>query len=419
MNVFFDLIAGLLAAIYNIWNNYAWAITGLTLLIMVAVTPLTLKGTRSMMMMQQLMPEQKKLQARYKDDRQKYNEELLKFYKENNISPLGGCLPLLVQMPVFIVLYAVLRGLTRRTSPLGFDIGFTGGQLGKAVHLTIPPTPVVPPSGPHCTTPIATPGACFDPSYVRHSTTLYQNLSHTNVMQAMGMDLAQSASTALKSGVVHALPYLLLIAVVGVTGWVQQKQIQGRTPASSVPQQQQAIMKVMPFILPVISFGLPAGLVLYFAVSNLYRVGQQWFIGRSIYGPATGAAGAPGSGGSKPSSGSGGAGGSGRGKPSGGDGAGPANGKPTDGDGGPRPKAKRTSRAPAKSTTDASPPPKPAKTTGGSANRGRPASKSPSKSTSKASPADRSTTGSKGNGATDAPGAKPVLQPRARKNRKG
>jgi YidC/Oxa1 family membrane protein insertase len=421
MNVFFDLIAGLLAVIYNIWNNYAWAITGLTLLIMVAVTPLTLKGTRSMMMMQQLMPEQKKLQARYKDDRQKYNEELLKFYKENNISPLGGCLPLLVQMPVFIVLYAVLRGLTRRTSPLGFDIGFTGGQLGKAVHLTIPPTPVVPPSGPHCTTPIATPGACFDPSYLRHSTTLYQNLSHTNVMQAMGMDLAQSASTALKAGAVHALPYFLLIAVVAVTGWVQQKQIQGRTPANSVPQQQQALMKVMPFILPVISFGLPAGLVLYFAVSNLYRVGQQWFIGRSIYGPATEAEGGTGAGGGrKPPSGSG---GSSRGKPSSDDdGDGPAGGKPSGGPSGPRPKAKRTSSTPAKASRAASPPPKPTKTTGPSSNRGRGASKSPTRSTAKStgpSGQGRDGAGSKGNGATDAAGAKPVLQPRARKNRKG
>ena len=81
---------------------------------MIVVTPLTLKGTRSMMVMQQLQPEMKKIQTRYKDDRQKLNEELLKFYKENDISPLGGCLPLLVQMPVFLVLYQVLRGLTRR-----------------------------------------------------------------------------------------------------------------------------------------------------------------------------------------------------------------------------------------------------------------------------------------------------------------
>ena len=424
MNVFFDLIAQLLAVIYSIWNNYAWAITGLTLLIMLAVTPLTLKGTRSMMMMQQLMPEQKKLQARYKDDRQKYNEELLKFYKENNISPLGGCLPLFVQMPIFVVLYAVLRGLTRRTSPLGFNIGFTGGQLGTAVHhLTIPPTPVVPASGPHCTTPAATPGACFDPSYLRHSTTLYQNLSHTNVMQAMGMDLAQSATTAIKSGAVHALPYVLLIAVVAVTSWIQQKQIQGRTPPNSMPQQQQAIMKIMPFFLPIISITLPAGLVLYFAVSNLYRVGQQWFIGRNIYGPAMDAAGGSsgaaggGSGKGKPSGGSsGGTGGAGgKGKPSGGgttDGAGGAGAKPSGGGAaGARPKARRTSGSPNK-TSGGDRLAKPTKTTssGSTSNRGR----------SNAKPASGAgTTGGKDNGSGDATPAKPVLQPRARRNRKG
>ncbi len=286
MSVFFDVIAALLAYIYSLWNNYAWAISGLTMLIMLALTPLTLKGTRSMMVMQQLQPEMKKIQTRYKDDRQKLNEELLKFYKENDINPLGGCLPLLVQMPVFIVLYAVLRGLTRRTSPTGFNFGFTGGQLGKAVTLVPPPTPVIPASGAHCATPTATPGACFDPSYLKHQTDLYQSLSHSTTMNALGMNLAESASKAVGSGAYHAAPYVILIAIVGVTGWVQQKQIQGRTPNAQVPQQQQAVMKIMPFFLPIISIGLPAGLVLYFAVSNTYRVAQQWFIGRSIYGPA-------------------------------------------------------------------------------------------------------------------------------------
>ena len=98
---------------------------------MIIVTPLTLKGTRSMMMMQQLQPEMKKIQTQYKDDRQKLNEELLKFYKENNINPLGGCLPLLVQMPVFIVLYQVLRGPDRCASDLGFDPGWV---VGPARH---------------------------------------------------------------------------------------------------------------------------------------------------------------------------------------------------------------------------------------------------------------------------------------------
>ena len=274
-NVFFVLIAQALAFVYAIHANYAFAIVGLTLIIMVILTPLTLKGTRSMMVMQQLQPEMKKIQTRYKDDRQKLNEELLKFYKENDISPLGGCLPLLVQMPVFIVLYQVLRGLTRRVSSMGFDFGWVSGQLGTGAT----PSKV----------PAISPAQNFDPAFLNHHSKMYQSLSDTNVMQAWGMDLSESASKALQSGIVHAIPYLLLIVIVGVTGFVQQRQIQGRTPNAQTNPQQQMIMKVMPIFLPVISFGLPAGLVIYFAVSNLYRVGQQWFISRSIYGIKGGA----------------------------------------------------------------------------------------------------------------------------------
>ncbi len=97
---------------YSLVPNYGIAIAMLTLAVMIVLTPLTLKGTRSMMIMQALQPEMKKLQAQYKDDRQKLNEELLKFYRENNINPLGGCLPLLIQLPVFLILYRVIAGLT-------------------------------------------------------------------------------------------------------------------------------------------------------------------------------------------------------------------------------------------------------------------------------------------------------------------
>ena len=178
MQVFFDFFATILSFFYDLVPNYAFAIVMLTLLVMIIVTPLTLKGTRSMMMMQQLQPEMRKIQTRYKDDRQKLNEELLKFYKENNINPLGGCLPLLVQMPVFLVLYQVLRGLTRRESGLGFDTGWVSSQVttsGAAV--TKPPSIVRP----------------FDPAFLNESSSLYQSLAGNTQMDAMGMDLAESA----------------------------------------------------------------------------------------------------------------------------------------------------------------------------------------------------------------------------------
>jgi YidC/Oxa1 family membrane protein insertase len=268
METFFKAFASILAFFYDITGNYAVAIILLTLLVMIIVTPLTLKGTRSMMVMQQLQPEMKKIQARYKDDRQKLNEELLKFYKENSINPLGGCLPLLVQMPVFLVLYQVLRGLTRRASDLGADIGWNIGQFtGGAGPSKAPSFERV-----------------FDPAWINPSTKMYQNLSTSYQMEAFGMDLSESCSKALQQGVLHALPFIVLIAIVAVTGFVQQRQVQGRNPSAQTNNQQQMIMKLMPFFLPVISFGLPAGLVLYFAVSNLYRIGQQAFISKSIYG---------------------------------------------------------------------------------------------------------------------------------------
>src|SRR6478752_5842854 len=161
---FFKLFASILAFFYAITTNYALAIILLTLLVMIVVTPLTLKGTRSMMMMQQLQPEMKKIQAQYKDDRQKLNEELLKFYKENNINPLGGCLPLLVQLPVFIILYQVLRGLTNIADSTTI---VDGHVIAKGTFL---------------------------PKYISHSSKLWQSLAGQTEMKSWGMDLSKSVT---------------------------------------------------------------------------------------------------------------------------------------------------------------------------------------------------------------------------------
>jgi len=267
MQWLFDAMAQLLAVFYSVIPSYGFAIILLTVVVMIIVTPLTLKGTRSMMLMQQMQPEIRKLQEKHKGDRQKLNEELMALYKENQINPVGGCLPLLVQAPVFIVLYTVLRGLTRRVSDLGYATGWSVGgvDLGSLVK---PPSWL----------------RTFDPAYLSPDTDLYQSLSRATEMRWLGMDLAASPQRALSESVVSFIPYALLILVVAVTGFVQQRQIQGRVPKGQVNSQQQMIMKFLPIMLPIFSFTLPGGLVLYFAVSNLYRVGQQWFISRKIYG---------------------------------------------------------------------------------------------------------------------------------------
>jgi len=262
----FNAIGTVLAWLYDATHNYGLAIMLLTLAIMVVLTPLTLKGTRSMIAMQRLQPEMKKIQNRYKDDRQKLNEEMMKFYKENSINPVGGCLPLVLQMPVFFVLYRVLYGLT---NPAGY-----GQDMGRAFGKAATDPQAV----------FANFGA-FHPNHLSKSSKMYADLSRAREMKSFGLDLATSASHALSTNFVKALPFLVLIALIALTAWYQQKQIQGRNPAAQqqINPQQQMLMKIMPYFLPLISFTLPAGVILYFVVSNVYRIGQQGFITRTMY----------------------------------------------------------------------------------------------------------------------------------------
>ena len=109
----YALTGAILAFFYAIHASYAFAIVGVTLVMLSVLTPLTWRGLRSGIKMQKLMPEMKRLQQEYKDDRQALNEELMKLYKEHNVTPLGGCVPFLVQSPFFIALFGTLRGMSR------------------------------------------------------------------------------------------------------------------------------------------------------------------------------------------------------------------------------------------------------------------------------------------------------------------
>src|SRR3954471_2441328 len=116
----FNALAGVLAFFYKLWPSYGGAIVLFTLAIMAFTTPLSIKSTRSMIRMQRLQPEMKRLQQQYKGDREALNREMMAFYQANNVNPLASCLPMLLQMPVFIVLFRILRGLTGTKSVDGF-----------------------------------------------------------------------------------------------------------------------------------------------------------------------------------------------------------------------------------------------------------------------------------------------------------
>jgi YidC/Oxa1 family membrane protein insertase len=89
--------------------TWAWAIVSLTIIVRLLLVPVTVRQIHSMQSMQRHMPEMKAIQDRYKDDRQKKQEELMKFYKENKINPASSCLPMVIQIPIFLALYQVLR----------------------------------------------------------------------------------------------------------------------------------------------------------------------------------------------------------------------------------------------------------------------------------------------------------------------
>ena len=241
----FEVAAAILDFFYSFTNSFAAAIVLMTLLVMLVTTPLTLKGTKGMIKMQLLQPELKKIQEKHKGgDRQEMNAELMAFYQENELNPLGGCLPLLVQAPVFLLLFRLIEGLTRRD-----DAGL------------------------------------FDPKYLDKTSDLYGALHRETEMVSFGLDLAESTSDALGESIIHGLPYLALILVMIGAQYLQQRQVSARNPDGQVAMPQQKILlRVMPAFFGVISINFAAALVVYWVTSSVYRIGLQAYITHSLYG---------------------------------------------------------------------------------------------------------------------------------------
>jgi YidC/Oxa1 family membrane protein insertase len=102
-------ILELMKILYKAFNNYGIAIIVLTILVRAVTFPFTYMSMKSMKAMQRLQPEMKRLKEVYKDNTQAFNQEMMKLYKENKVNPAGGCLPILLQMPIFWALYQVLQ----------------------------------------------------------------------------------------------------------------------------------------------------------------------------------------------------------------------------------------------------------------------------------------------------------------------
>ncbi|MGH2674748.1 MAG: YidC/Oxa1 family membrane protein insertase [Actinomycetota bacterium] len=345
MNVFEALFGGVLKALgsvlglfYDAIPSYGIAIILLTVLVRLVLIPLTVKQTRSMQAMQAIQPKVKELQRKHKGNRQKMNEELMKLYKEHQVNPLGGCLPLLLQLPVFFALFTVLRA----------TVGGFGLPAEEIPMSTVRPESVVcrpdtaatvngpPPSAVVCEdgqgnvesypierwqskrsrVPIArAPSELFlcraeaasrddsvvggflcesrlGPGHLPHDSGLFEATVRGSA-DFLGMELAcsptqaaseenirQCAGPGTEAGAIPAIPYFGLVVLMVATTWYQQRQMQ-RASAGPGARQAQMLARIMPIFLGVISISISAGVLVYWVTTNAWQIGQQHIMLRS------------------------------------------------------------------------------------------------------------------------------------------
>jgi YidC/Oxa1 family membrane protein insertase len=218
-----------LNALYRLCGNYGVAIILLTIVIRVILFPLNQKSFRSMKNMQALQPEITALQQKYKGDPKKSQAEMMKLYKEHKVNPMGGCLPLLIQMPILIAFFRVLQ---------------------NAIELWGAPFIL-------WMTDLSEPDALM-----RFST-------GKSVVPFIGRMVDGQGYIFL-----NVLPILMLLVF-----YIQQKMTPSGMAASPEQQQQQKLMGIlMPLMFGVIFYNMPAGLNLYFAASTLLGIVQQKYM---------------------------------------------------------------------------------------------------------------------------------------------
>ena len=274
-NIFQPLI-DVFEAVLKFFHNsvgipWGWAIVLLTICVRAILVPLTVRQIRSMARMQQLAPEMKAIQAKYKEDKQRQQQEMMKFYKENNVNPLASCLPLAAQLPVFISLYYMLRQSLRTDICPAWQRFNNHGVLSTA-HTV--------PCGSHGQSSFLFIGDITD--------------------KATGATLV-----------------VLIILYVG-TQLGSSLMMSG----AMTDRTQRQIMLFMPLLFVIFVIRFPAGVLVYWITTNLWTIGQQYVVKRRIgpLRPATpggtppaGGGGGSSGGGGPPKSGPNGSGGSGGG----------------------------------------------------------------------------------------------------------
>jgi YidC/Oxa1 family membrane protein insertase len=235
----FQAAAWLVSQFYNLTSDYTAAIALVAVVIMMLIFPLTLKSTKSMLEMQKVQPEMKRLQQQYRNDRQKLNEEMMKLYQEHKVNPLASCLPLLAQMPIFLIMFRVLNGLTKKTAD-----------------------------------------GTFDPDYISKTGELYKSLLGKTEMSSLGLDLSLTPVKAIQENAATGVIYALLVVALMGLYFVQQRMIASRTVSPTMSASQQKLMQYLPVFFGVFQFFFPVALVVYYFAQTIVRIAQQSYITR-------------------------------------------------------------------------------------------------------------------------------------------
>ena len=222
-----QLFAYLLQVFGNMTGSLGWAVIMLTVAFRIVVLPLSIKQTKSMIAMQKLQPQLKEIQKKYKDDREKMGQEMMKLYKENKVSPLGGCLPLLIQLPILFALFGVLHNTAKYVTWIkdAKEYSFLGIK-------NIVATGSVMWSG----------GSVKLHGYIKPQT-------------VPGGQYAQ---------------VIILILLTVVTGYIASKMM-------VTDPKQSKMMAFMPVLFGVFAWILPAGITIYIIVTNVLTIAQQYF----------------------------------------------------------------------------------------------------------------------------------------------
>lgn len=272
----------LLYMIYKGVGSYGLAIIIFTILIKIVLMPLGIKSSKASMKMQELQPELKKIQDRYKNDKKKLNDELVKFYKEKEFNPAGGCLPLLLQMPVLLILFRII------SLPLTYILGV--GQYVEALRKALK-------LGDSATesliirnlTPEVT-GKLVDTGVLTQSVA-EKILDMKNGMYFLGINLTENPSYKLADLTgAHSFEYMMLLLIpilATVTMFISSKLAMVKTSANLADNPQAQMAKKMMWLGPIMTliftFQFPAGLGLYWIVSNIFQAGQQIYINEVVY----------------------------------------------------------------------------------------------------------------------------------------